>query len=59
MYLEHYLVVAWLVPHETAAILAHILCTPRNYQQYIASMLAEAGIVLVYNNTETAKATSP
>ena len=59
MYLQHYVVVAWLVPHETAAILAHILCTPYNYAQFIASMLAEAGIVLVYNNTETAKAISP
>ena len=29
--LQRCLVVAWLVPHETAAVLAHILCTPYNH----------------------------
>ena len=27
-YLQRYLVVAWLVPRETAAVSAHVLCTP-------------------------------
>ena len=31
MYLQHCLDVAWLVPRETAAILAHILCIPYNH----------------------------
>ena len=30
VYLQHYLVVAWLVPCETAAILVYVLCTPYN-----------------------------
>ena len=25
-----YLVITWLVPHETAAILVHVLCTPHS-----------------------------
>ena len=29
--LEHYLVVMWLVLHETAAVSAHILCTPYSH----------------------------
>ena len=30
MCLQHCLVVTWLVPRESAAVLAHILCTPYN-----------------------------
>ena len=30
VYWQCYLVVTWLVPHETTAILAHVLCTPYN-----------------------------
>ena len=30
VYLQPYLIVTWLVPHETAAVLEHILCTPCN-----------------------------
>ena len=33
VYLQRYLVVTWLVPHETAAVLAHVLCTPYNHAQ--------------------------
>ena len=32
MYKQHYLVVTWLVPCETAAILVHVLCTPYNHK---------------------------
>ena len=31
MYRQHYLVVAWLVPRETAALSAQVLCTPFNH----------------------------
>ena len=31
VYLQRYLVVAWLVPRETAAISAHVLCMPSNH----------------------------
>ena len=33
MYWQCCLVVTWLVPRETAAILAHILCTPYNHMR--------------------------
>ena len=32
MYLQRYLVATWLVPRETAAVLAHVLCTPTLHQ---------------------------
>ena len=31
VYLQCCFVVAWLVPHETAAVLAHVLCTPHSH----------------------------
>ena len=31
MYLLRYLVVAWLVPREAAAVSAHVLCTTYNH----------------------------
>ena len=31
VYWQHYLVVAWLVPRETAAVSAKVLCTPHNH----------------------------
>ena len=31
VYIQHCLVVTWLVPREIAAVLAHVLCTPHNH----------------------------
>ena len=31
VYLQRCLVVTWLIPHETAAVSAHVLCTPCNH----------------------------
>ena len=46
MYLQHCFVVTWLVPHETAAVSAHVLWTPYNHapchfmQSYIRKVYA-------------------
>jgi len=33
VYLQRYLVVSWMVPRETAAVSAHVLCTPYKHAQ--------------------------
>ena len=33
----HWLVVTWLVPRETTAVLAHVLCTPYNFKTIFMS----------------------
>ena len=40
MLLQHYLVVTWLVPCATAAVSAHILCTPHNYTSVYEKTIA-------------------
>ena len=40
MHLQHYLVVTWLVPCATAAVSAHILCTPHNYTSVYEKTIA-------------------
>ena len=36
------LVITWLVPHETAAVLAHVLCTPYNHAPVYSVTLFKA-----------------
>ena len=38
MYWQRYLVLVWLVPRETAAVPAEILCTPLNYAPAVYSV---------------------
>ena len=39
VYLQRHLVVAWLLPRETAAVSTHVLCTPKNHAPYITVSL--------------------
>ena len=47
--LQHYLVVMWLVLHETAAISAHILCTPYNHVPVYSVTLFKAMCACVFS----------
>ena len=42
VYLQRYLVVTWLVPRKTAAVSAHVLCTPYDHAQVYCVTLLEA-----------------
>ena len=45
VYLQRYLVVAWLVPREIAAVSAHVLCTQYNHAPIYRVTLFEATCV--------------
>ena len=44
VYLQRCLVVTWLVPRKTAAVSAHVLCTPYNHAQVYCVTFLEAAL---------------
>ena len=53
VYWKRYLDVTWLVPRETAAVSAKVVCTPYNHAPVYSVVSFKAGYMTVYVDSKT------